>query len=454
MNFSEKQFKEALKSIRMSQDERTSIRSALYRHMNAYTKPVKSPFVQHAHRFILRPVQAIAIMLVVLVSSGTGLSYAASEALPGDPLYGFKIGITEEIKTITMKDDARANYEVERAAKRLEETAQLALTGRLDHEAETVIRQQLTKHTEKATKFAKKASVEKPETRITVAADISSELSAHSQVLSEIKKIKKINGELSSILEATNETIAIATQEEEEASEELAATEQPEVTIDRISEQRKELGDKLTILESLVHTPVESIESALIDIAADLETIHIGDEEMTLEEDVVEEDVLDTATLPSEEELGEKQEQVAPITEDVTKEETENTTHEEVASNVSKEDTQEILEDPLLVEEVHADIALIQELSQSSYELETAEEYAQASAKLREAIKRTNNILSLIKLKEKYSTALEEELVVTSKTQEIKDTEATTEEVVSVKPTTKDQEVEITTKEPVIQKGI
>ena len=442
MNFSEKQFKDALKSIRMSQDERTAIRSALYRHMNAYTQPVKSPFAQHAHRFILRPVQAIAIMLVVLVSSGTGLSYAASEALPGDPLYGFKIGITEEIKTITMKDDARANYEVERAAKRLEETAQLALTGRLDHEAETVIREQLTKHTEKAKKFAEKASVEKPEAPVTVAADITSELSAHSQVLTEIKEIKQINGELSSILETTKETIAIAAQDEEEALEELAATEQPEVTIDRITEQRKELADKLTALEDLVNTPVENIESALTNIAADLETITIGDEEMIIEE------ASEITTLPTEEELKEEkpQEETAVKIEEKMEEETDKEVAEEI-----KEDEQEILEDPVLIEEVHTDIALIRELSQSSYELETAEEYAEASAKLQEAIKRTNNILSLIELKEKYSTVLEEELIITPETQEI---ETVIDEVISLETLIKEDELEVMTEEATTKKEI
>jgi len=215
MKFSEKKLKEALKTIRMSRDERTAIRRTLQRHMNAYSKPIKSPFIQHAHRFVLRPMQVMTIMLVVLISSGTGLSYAANEALPGDPLYGFKIGITEELKTITMKDDVRANYEVTRAAKRLEETAQLALTGRLDHEAETVIREQLTIHTQKAQKFAQKASSEKPETPATVAGDINSELSARSQVLTEIKAIKQINGELTGILETTRESIDIAIQDEE-----------------------------------------------------------------------------------------------------------------------------------------------------------------------------------------------------------------------------------------------
>jgi len=412
MNFSEQKLKEALKTIRMSQDERTAIRSALHRHMTAYTKPIKSPFAQHAHRFILRPMQAIAIMLVVLVSSGTGLSYAASEALPGDPLYGFKIGITEEIKTITMKDDTRANYEVTRAAKRLEETAQLALTGRLDHNAEAVIREQLTKHTEKAKKFAQKASIAKPETPATVASDINSELSAHSQVLTEIKEIKQINGELSGILETTKKTIAIAVQDEEDALEVLAANnEQSEVTLDRITEQRKELKNKLTTLENLVNTPIENIESALIDIATDLETITIGDE-MILEEEISE-----TPTLPISElqevTLDKKIEQINTDKEDVREEDV---LIEEVIIN----NDQETLEDPILIEEVNVDIALIHELSDDSYKLETEEEYAEASAKLQEAIKRINNMLSLIKLKEKYSAVLEEELIITPETQEIK----------------------------------
>jgi hypothetical protein len=438
MNFSEKQLKEALKTIRLSHDERTAIRSALHRHMSSYTKPIKSPFVQHAHRFILRPMQAMAIMLVVLVSSGTGLSYAASEALPGDPLYGFKIGITEELKTLAMKDETRANYEVARAAKRLEETAQLALTGRLNHDAEIVIREQLMKHTEKAKKFAQKASSEKPEAPATIASDINSELSAHSQVLTEIKQIKQINGELSGILETTKETIAIAVIDEQDALEVLAANnENPKVTTDRIAEQRKKLEERLAILEGLVTTPVEDIESALLDISADLKTITIAGEELPLEDEVSEEiDLPTTEDALPEEETKEEIAVGAEVVEVVVAE-------LPLVEAEIKENEQETLEDPIMIGEVTNDLILIRELSDASYKLEDEEELAKASAKLQEAIKRMNNILSLIKLQEKYSAVLEKELIVTP---EIKKEELipAIEEAKIMEPTTQEKSLDIT----------
>ena len=405
MSFSEKQLKDALKSIRMSHDERTSLRSALYRHMNTYAQPVKSPFVRNAHRFILQPMQAIAIMLVVLVSSGTGLSYAANEALPGDPLYGFKISVTEEIKTITMGADARAEYEVERAAKRLEETAQLALTGRLDHAAEAIITEQLIKHTEKAKEYAQKARTEKPETPVTVAADISSELSAHTQVLTEIKEIKQINGELSAILETTEEKLVEAEKDEEEALATLAETES-KITAEYVAEKRKEAAEKLAKLEDFVTSPVENIEADLETISADLETISIETKEEAKSVETIAE--IETALEKIELE-----------------------TKEEVESAELTEETTPALDDPTLIESVQADIVIIKELLAKADTAIESEEYASAFSSIKEALKYMNNQLSLIELKEKYSNALEDELISTdekTKVDQDKVTETTKKE--------------------------
>ena len=189
-----------------------------------------------------------------------------------------------------------------------------------------------------------------------------------------------------------------------------ANNEQSEVTIDRITEQRKKLDEKLALLEEFVHTPIENLESELEEIAIDLDTVNL---ESPVAEVVLEVEPSTITKVPVENSteidpvIKEKDVAMSDVTEGPIEEITIKGIEEIIVT----------LEDPSLIGNVTTDITLIRTLSDESYELETNKEYAKASAKLQEAIKRANNILTLIKLKEKYSTALEKELIITSEKQ-------------------------------------
>lgn len=83
-------------------------------------------FASHTHS---TPV--IAAILIVAVSAGTVA--AAETALPGDVLYPIKVHVTEEVRaTLAVTPKAKADWAVNRAERRLEEAATLALSGKLD----------------------------------------------------------------------------------------------------------------------------------------------------------------------------------------------------------------------------------------------------------------------------------------------------------------------------------
>jgi len=375
--FSIEQFKKALSTIRMSEHERTRVRRALEQYIHtAYTKPIRSPFLRHANTFILRPMQAIAMILVVLVSSGAGLSYAANEALPGEPLYGFKVNINEEILTIAMDSETRAQYEVSRAAKRLEETAQLAIMGRIDAKTETTIREQLAKHTQKAQASAKEASVNNPETTIAITSRLENELTARGKVLEEIKAVKNDDdASLTTIIDATQTTLDEIAIDKENAIQ-AVALENTEVTKERVEKKRIIVDEKLKTLENLMLIPSEKLSSDVTQIEDELDQIQI-------------EETMQDATVTTISEAS----------------------SEETPLEAIDETLSQTIDDPTSIESLTENITIIQNLIKNADAFMEDKEYGKAFESLQRALEKADETLKNIELKEQYSQALEDSLV-------------------------------------------
>jgi len=79
-----------------------------------------------------RPALAVA-MIVAVLGSGAGVSYAAEGAVPGDALYGFKIAVNEGVSSVlAVTPEAKARWETRRVERRLEEAEALVSAGKLD----------------------------------------------------------------------------------------------------------------------------------------------------------------------------------------------------------------------------------------------------------------------------------------------------------------------------------
>jgi hypothetical protein len=87
-----------------------------------------------------------ALCLAVLLVATGGTSLAAENALPGDLLYPVKVGLNEQVRSLTaITPEAKAKFALEITDRRLKEVALLSSQGRLDAAASATIQDELLK---------------------------------------------------------------------------------------------------------------------------------------------------------------------------------------------------------------------------------------------------------------------------------------------------------------------
>ncbi len=266
-----KKFSDIIQNIKLSPDEHFRIKRHIERVMKGEVDV--SPYVipSHMSRWI-RPVQYATLVLIIIAISGVSVSSVAQAALPGDALYGFKINVSENIKSLTKTTpEAKARYEIERVNKRFEETAVLVAQGRLNNEASSVINMQIEKHSDKAQESAQQLESLNPNVALDLGTELATSLETYSKVFGEVKIITNSNGELSSIIDAS-EKLAIKIHAnlelvEKSIVDKLIETQETDADLARIKAERKleEVSKRYTFLkESIIRdfpslTPKEAI---------------------------------------------------------------------------------------------------------------------------------------------------------------------------------------------------
>ncbi len=187
MNKLEEQFNKATRHITLSDQEKSDMRDAVVSYMEYM--PIRNKTTLKVPRSFSTPFLRMrhfsgALMVAILVmTSSFGVSFAADEALPGDLLYGVKVNINEEIKTVFLSEDELISWEKERAERRLEEASRLMSEGRLDDKK----REKVSKLFEEHTKAIVEHVLESEKTDPVLAAEVTSEfkdsLDAHEAVL-------------------------------------------------------------------------------------------------------------------------------------------------------------------------------------------------------------------------------------------------------------------------------
>ncbi len=91
------------------------------------------------------PFIALAVALAAVV--GGGASVAAQSSLPGDALYGLKIGVDEKIElALAFSNEARAQEHLEAIEERHEEAKKLEAEGKLTAEAKADLNANIDAH--------------------------------------------------------------------------------------------------------------------------------------------------------------------------------------------------------------------------------------------------------------------------------------------------------------------
>jgi len=453
-----------LSNITLSKSEKERFRHALHSHMKNYETPangsVPSPFTEHARRFILRPLQAMTMAAVIILGSGAGLTYAAQDALPGDALYNVKVNFNEEVRGWAYNNPKdKAEYEIGRAAKRLEETAQLALTGKLDADAVREVQAQITKHTQRTQREVDKITTG-PSDNLEITTKLATELKAHSKALTEIKEAKNINGELSAILASTEGQINEITTRQI-AAEEAVKLDNSDDTKTRLAVKYTEANFALDTINDYLSRDTSELDADLVEIERELAMI----EDEAVDTDKSDTDIVTSTSVGDLEDDDEETDEVNSVTalDDETSKDTTvitaesndaiddevvdvATTEEKTTSINAPESTPQ---DPEYVEETIATKAKIQELLIEAQAREAEGKFGEALILTQQAITLSQETLTKLKLNTTYESDMEIPIMKKEKSSEVEDSEtieATASETTTTNKVDTDSQVQITTK--------
>ncbi len=173
--------------VSLSESERERMERVVLGYVSM--KPIRSGGTRevqvHWYQWVRQP---LAIGLVfALVVSGTGVSYAAEASVPGDLLYPIKVSVNEEVRaSLTFSGEEKGKWETERAERRLEEAATLAVQGKLTTEVKKELVERFDTHSERAVASAESFEDNDALLALNLASDFESRLKAHEELLEEV----------------------------------------------------------------------------------------------------------------------------------------------------------------------------------------------------------------------------------------------------------------------------
>lgn len=240
-------FKDLSSHIKLSASEKDFRREQLRAFMNVSEKraPIVSPFFNYLRYSF--------VGLLVFLVSGTGVSFAAEGALPGDLLYPIKLNVTEPlIGTFAITSKDRAEYEADLADKRLVELALASSQQDVSPEDAGGALQSFSEHLSQAHKEIATVREDSVTDALRVASTIQSSLEAHSVILEQLDTldsatsttIRTVSDQIESSLD-TNEAVIAS------LSKELSSTEGSELT-EALDDAQKELANSVEGVERAV----------------------------------------------------------------------------------------------------------------------------------------------------------------------------------------------------------
>ncbi len=167
----------------------------------------------NAYSFLLslshKPMPVIIILVVLGLSGGTFV--AAEQSLPGDALYPVKVRVEEARALLSVQPREDAVWAVERAGRRLQEAEQLATSGKLEAELQSILEQNFKAHAERvAEKIEKLEEKGEAQTAVDIASQFEVSLLAHKAILERIENREdvKVGDVVDDALSKTIETRA------------------------------------------------------------------------------------------------------------------------------------------------------------------------------------------------------------------------------------------------------
>lgn len=187
----EKQIHSAGQEIRLSEAQRMRMQNVLLGYMRFH--PLLKPETTYTRAsmwvvYLYRPIAAVLILVFVI---GSGVSYAAESALPGDLLYTIKTTVNEPARlALATNDEEKAVVEIELAERRVAEASALAAEERLDEETENTLAHALEAHVESAASLVEKIEESDSLAAAELSTRFESRLRAREEVLARVRTSK------------------------------------------------------------------------------------------------------------------------------------------------------------------------------------------------------------------------------------------------------------------------
>ena len=126
---------------------------------------------------------ALATTVALLLAGSGGVAYAAEGALPGEALYGVKVGVLEPVGTLLTPPSGQAAWQMTLAERRLEESAALAARGTLSTSTADSLTANYEAHVTEASGALAREGQKSPLTARIAASGYAAQLDAYGTVL-------------------------------------------------------------------------------------------------------------------------------------------------------------------------------------------------------------------------------------------------------------------------------
>jgi hypothetical protein len=181
----------ALKHVRLSSVQKDAMRSTLISYADMHEVQSNAPELSglkaspYTAFFFSRAFISAALIIVLIVSSGVGVTYAAGNSLPGQPLYAIKVNVAEPIQgALITSATGKADWQNELAERRLAEATTLAADNNLSSSTQAYLAAQAALHIQESENdSAQLADNGQGDSALAVRSDLEARLGAHARLL-------------------------------------------------------------------------------------------------------------------------------------------------------------------------------------------------------------------------------------------------------------------------------
>lgn len=136
-----------IKSITLSDAERGAIRAHAMHLITTTPSPIESPYTRLFKKGVQHGLRIALSSFAFIIFIGGSVSAVADNALPGDPLYAFKLNVNEEVKGLFQKTPAeKVAWRQSQIENRVQEIQTLAASKTLTKAKQATVQKAIDSH--------------------------------------------------------------------------------------------------------------------------------------------------------------------------------------------------------------------------------------------------------------------------------------------------------------------